>query len=158
MGGGVVGSGVGGGVEVGVGDVVGVGAGVCVGLKFYPHTLTPWHFFIFPDFTIFYGLLNVPSPQPVLCFAEGQTYCPAYNADLDRWIVDDLKKNMVEIVVLEERSRWFGTHNRLDDFPQLSSYITENFSKAEQIGIFNIYEKRGDKNWPLLGICSDPGK
>jgi 4-amino-4-deoxy-L-arabinose transferase-like glycosyltransferase len=104
------------------------------------------NFFIFPDFTIFYGLLDVPSPQPVVWFAEGQTYCAAHNADLDRWIVGDLKKNTVEIVVLEGRSRWFGTHNRLDDFPQLSSYITEDFSKVEQIGIFNIYEKKRDKD------------
>lgn len=104
------------------------------------------NFFIFPDFTIFYGLLNVPSPQPVVWFAEGQTYCATHNADLDRWIVDDLKKNMVEIVILEKKCRWFGIHDRLDDFPQLSSYITENFSKVEQIGIFNIYEEKRGKD------------
>ncbi len=99
------------------------------------------NFFIFPDFTVFYALLKVRSPQPVLWFHKGLTYPTTYSPDLDRRIIDDLVKNEVEIIVLEEDS-WFSTYGRLNDFPQLQSYISKGFDKAEQIGLFSIYEKR----------------
>ncbi|MCL5959960.1 MAG: hypothetical protein M1358_11730 [Chloroflexi bacterium] len=102
------------------------------------------NFFVFPDFTVFYALLKVRSPQPVLWFHKGLTYPTIYSPDLDRRIVDDLVKNEVEIIVLEEDS-WFSTYGRLDDFPQLESYISEGFDKAEQIGLFSIYEKRNQE-------------
>ena len=100
------------------------------------------NFFIFPDFTFFYGLVNVPSPQPILWFHQSLTYPSKYNSKLDSWLVDDLKMNKVEIVVLERASRG-GTHQRLKDFPQLQAYVEDNFNKVKQIGIFNIYEQNG---------------
>ncbi len=98
------------------------------------------NFFIFPDFTIFYSLLDVPSPQPVLWFHRGLTYPRRYDPGLDKWIVRDLDKNRVEIIILEEKS-FFRTQPRLKNFPMLKSYIENNFQKVDQIGIFNIYEK-----------------
>lgn len=97
--------------------------------------------FIFPDFTIFYALLNVPSPQPILWFHRGQTYPEAYDQNLDNWIVDDLIKNRVELVVLEEKYL-FSQYLSLDDFPRLKTFIQKNFVKTHQIGIFNIFKKR----------------
>jgi hypothetical protein len=73
-------------------------------------------FFIFPDFTIFYALLDVPPPQPVLWFHKGLTYHDSYDEDLDKWIVSDLNKNNVEIVIVEEKS-FIDTSERLNDFP-----------------------------------------
>ncbi|MDI6782354.1 MAG: glycosyltransferase family 39 protein [bacterium] len=101
------------------------------------------NFFIFPDFTIFYAMLNVPSPQPVLWFHKGLTYPELYDPSLDKWVVKNLKKNMVETIILEEAS-WFGTTNRLDDFPMVRHYVSKNFSKVEQIGMFHIYKKNKD--------------
>lgn len=98
-------------------------------------------FFIFPNFTLFYALLNVPSPQPILWFHKGLTYHVLYDASLDKWIVDDLKKNKVEIMIIEKKPPYY--HNTLDDFPQLTSYISESFIETKQIAIFNIYEKKG---------------
>ncbi len=98
-------------------------------------------FFIFPDFTIFYGLLNFPSPQPVLWFDKGFSYSKRYDAKLDEWVVDDLKKKQVAIVVLEEKS-FLTTDKRLGDFPQLKAYIFDNFIKVRSIGIFSVYEKK----------------
>ena len=95
--------------------------------------------FIFPDFTIFYALLGVPSPQPVLWFHKGLTYPVQYDEMLDNWIVRDLIKNKVEIVIIE-KSSFIGTDFRLNDFPVLKSYIENNFRETGQIGIFKIYK------------------
>lgn len=96
------------------------------------------NFFIFPDFTVFYGVLGAPSPQPLLWFHNGLTYPNEYDPALDQWIVSDLQKNQVRIVVLEEES-WFHTDERLEDFPLLESFITQTFVKQESIGNFTIY-------------------
>ncbi len=96
------------------------------------------NFFIFPDFTILYGILNFPSPQPLLWFHKGLTYPYSYDKSLDNWIVESLKKNNVKIIVIEESS-WFGTEERLRDFPLLISYIEKNFIGVNKIGIFSIY-------------------
>ncbi|MBI4318633.1 MAG: glycosyltransferase family 39 protein [Chloroflexi bacterium] len=99
------------------------------------------NFFIFPDFTILYAVLSVPSPQPVLWFHRGLTYPASYDSGLDERIVESLNRNNVEIVVVEEKS-WYGTYNRLEDFPLLKSYIGESFGKVGEIGIFNLYKRK----------------
>lgn len=96
------------------------------------------NFFIFPDFTIFYGLTGVPSPQPVLWFHKGLTYPEKYDQKLDNWVVDDLRKNKVGIIVIEEAS-YLDTGPRLRDFKLLKAYLKENFKQVKQIGIFSIY-------------------
>jgi hypothetical protein len=99
------------------------------------------NFFVFPDFTIFYGLIGVPSPQPLLWFHEGLTYSKVANSELDRRIVEDLKRNQVQIFVREEVS-WVNTVERLYDFPQMKSYLRSNFTKVGAIGIFSVYERK----------------
>lgn len=99
------------------------------------------NFFVFPDFTILYGVVGVPSPQPVLWFHERVTYPEEGDPELDRWIVDDLKKNKVRIVVIEQVA-WFNTGKRLDAFPQLKAYVYGDFERLGQIGTFSIYQRR----------------
>jgi hypothetical protein len=98
------------------------------------------NFFIFPDFTLFYGLLGVPSPQPVLWFHRGVTYSRGANADLDRQIINDLERNNVTIFILEQVS-WFNTGERWSDFPRMKAHVKSNFAKVDQIGTFSIYQK-----------------
>lgn len=98
------------------------------------------NFFIFPDVTILYGLMNVPSPQPLLIFHKGLSYPRQYDAGLDQWIVRDLRKNKVSIVILQ-KYHFSGSLANLDDFPKLKFYIKENFTKIQEIGNFDIYEK-----------------
>jgi len=101
------------------------------------------NFFIFPDFTFFYGILEVPSPQPLVAFYEELTFSLPPSEDLDAWIVKDLRKNKVEIVIIEERR--FGSkykYKKLDNFTRLKAFVNENFVKSKTIGIFNIYEKK----------------
>jgi len=96
------------------------------------------NFFVFPDFTILYGALGVPSPQPMLWFHGGLTYSKTYDPALDAWIVTELEENLVRIIILEEES-WFHTDERIADFPQLGSFITENFDFETRFGNFMIY-------------------
>jgi len=95
------------------------------------------NFFIFPNFTFLYAVLGVPSPQPVLWFHKGLTYHVLYDPELDKWIVGDLIKNKVEIVVIEEKPVC-GT---LDDLWRMKAYIDNNFIKTQKFGIFNIYQR-----------------
>lgn len=99
------------------------------------------NFFVFPDFTIFYGVLDAPSPQPLVWFHPGLTYSKAYDPELDAWIVSDLKENQVRIIVIEENS-WFLTQERLDDFPRLETFLTDHFRLERQIGNFIIYVQK----------------
>ncbi len=98
-------------------------------------------FFIFPDFTIFYGLLGKPSPQPLLWFHEGVTFSAKENRWLDRRIRESLEKAQVEIFVLEQLS-WFNTGKRLDRFPETKAYLFSSFTPVERIGTFIVYRKR----------------
>ncbi|MFH0798821.1 MAG: hypothetical protein V2A66_01425 [Pseudomonadota bacterium] len=100
------------------------------------------NFFTFPYlFAMLYGALGKPSPQPLVEFAKRLTYPEVYDARLDNWIVDDLKKNEVEIVVLHRIDP--DNYDGLDDFPLLKSYIFDNFLKVKEIGHFDVYEMNG---------------
>lgn len=98
------------------------------------------NFFVFPDFTFLYGVLGRPSPQPLLFFHRGNSYSNDYEPELDQRIVDGLRANEVATVVLE-RVSWFGTPERLADFPRLKGFLAEGFGKTREIGIFEIYER-----------------
>jgi|GEM_PF-938120 len=97
-------------------------------------------FFVFPDFTVFYGLIGVPSSQPLLYFAPGETYSAGGDRHLDSLIVERLKENDVEIVVLEEKSV-SDAELILGDLPLLKTFLKETFIKTGKIGIFHIYRK-----------------
>jgi hypothetical protein len=98
-------------------------------------------FFVFPDFTALYGFLGASSPQPLLWFHKGLTYPREYDERVDKWIVNSLKKNGTDTIILEEYS-WFATSARLNDFPLLKKFISANFAKTGRIGIYLIYNKR----------------
>lgn len=102
------------------------------------------NFFVFDLCPAAYGLLGKPSPLPLLWFDKGVTYGEKYNPGLDNWIVDNLKKNAVEIAVFEDLPPPEGTEHSFDDFPKFKSYIFENFSKTKEIGTFKIYELNGN--------------
>jgi hypothetical protein len=99
------------------------------------------NFFIFPDFTLVYGLVGRPSPQPVVWFHEGVTYSRENNADLDGEIVASLRRNHVEVYVWEQAA-WFPPGERLDDFPALEEFLRSEFVKVGEIGLFVVYAKR----------------
>ncbi len=99
------------------------------------------NFFIFPDWTILYGLLGKPSPQPLVWFDPGITYPMVYSQKIDNWLVESLEGKQVNIIVLEKVS-YIGTMHRLTDFPLMVFWISKNFEKKGEIGIFEIYHRR----------------
>jgi hypothetical protein len=101
------------------------------------------NFFVFPDFTLFYGILGKPSPQPLVWFQKGITYPATYDAAVDRWVVDELRRNRVEVVVIEARS-WSDTRFQLAAFPLLVAYIASDFERTREFGIFKVYERTHD--------------
>lgn len=99
------------------------------------------NFFVFPDFTILYAVLQKPSPQPILFFHRGLTYPSDYSSDLDNWVVESLIDHQVSLVVLEDRS-FFGSAQRLGDFPMVSAFLSANFVETRKIGLFRIFSLR----------------
>lgn len=99
------------------------------------------NFIVFPEFTLLHGLLNSPSPQPLLWFHRGLTYPRLYDPALDQLIVDRLQAANVAIIILQQES-FAGTQVVLQDFPILNAYIQANFDQATQIGVFLILEQR----------------
>lgn len=93
-------------------------------------------FFVFPDWTLLYGLTEQPSPQPLLWFHPGLTYPSGGDPDLDRRIVAELERHGVTAVVLEEAS-WLGAE-RLEDFPHLRRWIGRCFQEEERFGPFRL--------------------
>ena len=101
------------------------------------------NFFIFTDFTMLYGILGRPSPQPLLWFHKGLTFPRKYDGQLDAEIVSSLIKNNVRIVVFEEVS-WMNSFATLKSFPRLDRYLHKRFRKVGYIGFYAIYEIVGD--------------
>ena len=98
-------------------------------------------FFVFPEFTMLYGVLGVESPQPLLWFDSGLTYSAEYDRRLDEWIVSALERNQVDTLVMESATS-FEPAPILRDFPLLSAHLRDNFATVRQIGSFEIRERR----------------
>lgn len=104
----------------------------------------PGGLFVFPDWTILYGLLGRPSPQPLLWFHPGLTYprdAGPERRSLDRRLVEALEARRVQTFVLE-RTSWLGTKARLADFPRLRRYLERCFRLEQAVGPFEIRSRR----------------
>lgn len=99
-------------------------------------------FFVFPEFTLLYGLVGAPSPQPLLWFHKGLTYPQEYDEDLDRWIVDSLVRENVQLVVLQESWHFKSELCALTHFPLLDAYIREQFVPDQQLGSFTVLRQK----------------
>jgi hypothetical protein len=97
-------------------------------------------FFVFPDFTMLYGIVGKPNPQPICWFHPGVTYSAKGEPSLDRWIVSDLKRNEVEVIVLE-KCAWLGL-DMLDLFPLTKKLIREDFRPVLLIGPWEVLHRR----------------
>lgn len=100
----------------------------------------PGGLFVFPDWTVLYGLTGHPAPGPLVWFHRGLTYSAADAPELDRRLVRGLARQDVRTVVLE-RASWQGTERRLDDFPRLREHLAACYRPVETIGIFEIFER-----------------
>ena len=99
------------------------------------------NFFIFPDFTVMYGLSGKVPPQPLVWFHPGLTYNDDHDPALDHRIVRELVANDVTHVILEKDS-FQGTKRRLSKLPRTRRYIRSRFELVEEIGIFQIHARK----------------
>jgi len=97
--------------------------------------------FVFSDFTALYGFTGKVPPQPLLWFHDGLTYRRGGDPELDAWIVSELERNKVGMVVFEEVS-WFGSYVTLNKFPKLREYIDGKFVVVARFGIYQIRVRR----------------
>jgi hypothetical protein len=100
-------------------------------------------FFVFPDFTVLYGLTGRTPPQPLLWFHQGLTYPRDPTPWLDRLLVQSLHERRVEYVVLESVSLR-GTDKQLAHFPALDRYLRGGFEPVREFGIFRVLRRRGE--------------
>ncbi len=98
---------------------------------------TDGNFFVFPDSTILYGLHQRVSPQPWVFFVPQHSFLESDLAEVDRTIVNSLRANNVTVIVLE-RASYRGTHELLDEMPELSNWIASQFEKAAEFGMYEV--------------------
>ena len=98
-------------------------------------------FFVYSRHTLFYGLLGMPSPQPLLWFHRGLTYGNEYSPDLDASIVDGLIQSEVETIVVEETN---STGMVPGEFPAFERFLDQHFELHQTFGVFSIFEKKAN--------------
>ena len=102
------------------------------------------NFFVFPDYTVLYGLTGRTPPQPLLWLHKGLTYDDERTPWLDARIVSDFERNDVTHVVLERESL-NGTAHRLSEFPRLERYIASSFESELDLGLFRVLRRRSKR-------------
>jgi hypothetical protein len=100
----------------------------------------PGNFFVFGDSTILYGLHRRISPQPWLYFLKGHSYLDSDLPHVDEAVVTSLARRDIRTVILEKVS-WAGYQDAdwLPHMPNLNSWITVNFAKEKEFGIFEVW-------------------
>jgi hypothetical protein len=111
------------------------------------------NFFVFPDATLLYGLSGRVSPQPLLYFHPGQSFLPADRAELDRRILESLKRHHVTVIVLE-RVSFMGTQRELAAFPKLHAWVASEFESALELGNYRVLRARASR--PALAEVAPP--
>ena len=100
---------------------------------------TGGQFYIFPEYAFFYGILGVPSPQPLLWFHKGLTFNNTNRTFIDDKIVEGLSSNEIKVIVLSSAGTP-GTENLLKEFTEYEKAIAEDYEQVATYGIFQIYK------------------
>ncbi|GAF77237.1 unnamed protein product, partial [marine sediment metagenome] len=102
-------------------------------------------FYVFPEYAFFYGILENPSPQPLLWFHKGLTFNNTNRSLIDEMIVDGLSSNDNKIIVLSSVGTP-GTEKLLSEFSIYERTIAEDYEQVATYGIFQIYHLRNSTN------------
>ena len=95
---------------------------------------------MFGDSTMLYGLHGRPSPQPWLYFLDGHSYLDSDLPYVDRIVVASLSHQAIRTVIVEKIS-WAGNQDVewLPHMPRLQEWITNNFAKRKEFGIYEVW-------------------
>jgi hypothetical protein len=103
------------------------------------------NFFVFPDSTILYGLHGKVSPQPWLLMLQGHSFRMSDLPEVDSTVLTSLRKNKVAVIILEKNS-FLRNHELLQALPQLRTWIHDDFEKAAEFGIYEIWTQRPEQS------------
>src|SRR5215813_14467541 len=107
------------------------------------------NFFVFPDSTLLYGLHRKVSPQPWLLILPGHSFRMSDLPEVDSTVLRSLRKNKVDVIVLEKTS-FLRNHELLQAMPQLRTWIQDDFEKAAEFGIYEIWTQRREHSNPTV--------
>ena len=96
-------------------------------------------FFVMGDSTMLYGLLGVPSPQPLLYFQLSHSFLERDIPRLDELISLSLERHGVSLVV-REKATWME-EQIFPRFPRISGWLTANFRHVTDFGNYEIWEQ-----------------
>ncbi len=103
------------------------------------------NFFVYKNSTFLYGLLGVPSPQPVLWFAEGLDDNEDLRSELDVKIVAGLTENNVKFIVIDSAAEGDALLE-LAGYPLTKTFIEKWYVNEDQFGIYQIFKRRMREN------------
>lgn len=101
-------------------------------------------FYIFPEYSFFYGIIGVPSPPPLLWFHKGLTFNDTNRFSIDETIVEGLTNNYPIVVMSSVGTP--GTEHLLDNFPAFKNAVAEDYLPINKFGIFDVYERKSPEN------------
>ncbi len=103
-------------------------------------------FFVMGDSTLFYGLLRVTSPQPLLYFQQSHSFRPRDIARLDLAVLAALEKNNVSVVVREKATFLKQVAEAYREFPLTWAWFTNQFTQVAEFGNYEIWERRAERS------------
>lgn len=99
-------------------------------------------FFVMGDSTILYGLLGIPSPQPLLYFLPSHSFLKEEIAELDELVAASLERNKVAIIVREKVTHLTQVRDAYPQFPRTWQWFTANFDHMKDYGIYEVWARR----------------
>lgn len=100
------------------------------------------NFFVMGDSTLLYGLLGMPSPQPLLYFYPSHAFLENEIPSLDEMILTTLKRNRVDVIVREKTTYVPAMHTVYSRFLHTWAWFTSSFERMADFGNYEIWERR----------------
>jgi hypothetical protein len=104
----------------------------------------PKHFFVMGDSTLLYGLLEAPSPQPLLYFQPSHAFLDREIPYLDEKIFSALERNGVDTVVREKVTYRPDMQDVYKRFPRTWAWFSSNFSHVTDFGNYEIWVRKAE--------------
>jgi 4-amino-4-deoxy-L-arabinose transferase-like glycosyltransferase len=103
-------------------------------------------FFVMGDSTLFYGLLGVISPQPLLYFQQAHSFRPRDIPRLDLAVHAALEKNNISVVVREKKTFLKEVAEAYREFPITWAWFTNQFTQVAEFGNYEVWERRAERS------------
>jgi hypothetical protein len=103
-------------------------------------------FFVMGDSTVFYGVIGMLAPQPLLYFLPSHSFLNREIPDLDRIIIKSLERHGVSVVVREKNTYLPEVASSYKSFPLIWGWFTRGFRQVAEFGNYEIWERKVEAN------------